>query len=152
MTDQTKAVTVPREPTEAMIEAGKLAGGLIFDGRALDIWSAMLAAAPPVEGGEAVAWLSREDFDDWIKGHWPSKLVNIEREPQHYRQVALYTAAPPPAPSDAVIEALREAQKQGSEMVAAVLSGDLRQMLITANAFNSGYPARAALAAAKEAS
>lgn len=57
-----------------------------------------------------------------------------------YRACMKATPADPrPDPRD---EALREAQEKGAALVRAVLEGDKREMLIAADAFNSGYPKR----------
>lgn len=48
------SVVVPLEPTRNMIDAGKAAGALIFDTRAVDIWTAMLAARPAATPGDTL--------------------------------------------------------------------------------------------------
>lgn len=60
--DDTPMVSVPREPTEAMHEAGQ---SIMETHNASDVWSAMIAASPPLaEGGrEQIARIIAPDAE-----------------------------------------------------------------------------------------
>ena len=94
------AVMVPREPTEAMIEAAERVG-MGFSGSDMDsadmtrfVWSAMLAASTPVEGWEEpVAWLR-----DYHLGHDDNPCLGLA-QPDDANAFPVYAAPPPPSVS-----------------------------------------------------
>lgn len=64
--DDTPMVSVPREPTEAMLQAGLAVGDYPWDGRKpARIWQAMIAASPPLAEGVPSAWM------------WPDSGIEI---------------------------------------------------------------------------
>jgi hypothetical protein len=103
------------------------------------LWPFVQALARRDGVEEPVAWERRKAGSDWL----PCNAEDVK----FYRSVgqevrALYAHPAPADPRPDPLEALREAQEQGSALVSAVLGGDKMEMLAAADAFNKGYPKR----------
>jgi hypothetical protein len=115
MQNETQWVLVPREPTEAMLDAfaGTPFSGLTTGKQRAEreAYAAMLSAAPspPAGGGEPVAWLWEEEVDptgEVIHGKTIQRVAFHWSTPPKSAAVTPLYAHPPAIPDE--IAALRE--------------------------------------------
>lgn len=102
---------VPVEPTDKMVMAGDAMCPITGTNGIRMVWDAMLSAAPPVEGGEAVAWMYRGDpYFDGRQWHGTNQVTTSKQLAMFNdsKAIPLYTR---PAESEGLLAECRDSME-----------------------------------------